>query len=893
MPVAHGQHHLTLGRRATTGRRSVSRGVALSVLTSFLTLSGLVTFGAPASADVVGAPLTPVAVSATQSGVASDLLASWTPSDSGTPATGAIVQLYEISDEVATYRTEITCGASCTTTIFRGLTFGSTYEVTVWPTNASGAGIPGGSGPATLATTCPAGACVTLDATTPIGAANQSASGILDSVVSVPDMASDLSTLKTQMYRGAPGPNGDGTFNWQNWNVAVGAGTQTTLILSDEYNEASGGNPPTPWSDWTAYDTEITKLVTELVASGEQINYWEPYNEPGGDDGYYDAAGYASETPALLLAQFLHTYQDIRAVVPNAAIIGPSLEHWSDYAGQYGDHAFDMATFLSFASANNLDLAAISWHEIDDNLGPNPEENALFPTMIQDHVAEARQLIAALPALGSPQIFIDEYGMPEVQNIPGWDVAYLSALTDAGVDSANRSCWFGACGEPVLDGLVGDHGASDPPIFDERLVYASMSGNMITTASTTDSVTALGSFDSSDGGTLKALIGRSVGCTQDPVCASSWPTATDAPPTSVSVSVTVPWNGGSALIALTDIEGQTFSDAPATTPVASQADITSEGTDTGTATFDIPSFADGDAYSLVLTHSDALAPPPVSPPPVVSPPVVTSSASTAPNTPTSASCAAPAGGPSGYQLSASDGGVFNFGNIPFCGSTGSMTLNRPIVGSALTRDGGGYWEVASDGGIFAFGDAPFLGSTGSLTLDSPIVGMAATPDGKGYWLVASDGGVFAFGDAPFYGSMGYARLNRPIVGMAATPDGKGYWLVASDGGIFAFGDARFLGSMGGHTLNAPVVAMAADQATGGYWEVASDGGVFSFDAPFFGSMGGHHLVRPIVAMSSTATGDGYRFVASDGGVFTFGDAPFFGSMGGRVLNRPVVSVGST
>ena len=38
---------------------------------------------------------------------------------------------------------------------------------------------------------------------------------------------------------------------------------------------------------------------------------------------------------------------------------------------------------------------------------------------------------------------------------------------------------------------------------------------------------------------------------------------------------------------------------------------------------------------------------------------------------------------------------------------------------------GGYWLVASDGGIFAFGDAAFYGSTGSLKLNKPIVGMAA------------------------------------------------------------------------------------------------------------------------------------------------------------------------
>ena len=84
------------------------------------------------------------------------------------------------------------------------------------------------------------------------------------------------------------------------------------------------------------------------------------------------------------------------------------------------------------------------------------------------------------------------------------------------------------------------------------------------------------------------------------------------------------------------------------------------------------------------------------------------------------------------------------------------------------------------------GDAGFYGSTGALSLNKPVVGMASTPDGKGYWLVASDGGIFSLGDAGFYGSTGGLSLNKPIVGMASTPDGKGYWLVASDGGIFSF-----------------------------------------------------------------------------------------------------------
>jgi outer membrane protein assembly factor BamB len=254
-------------------------------------------------------------------------------------------------------------------------------------------------------------------------------------------------------------------------------------------------------------------------------------------------------------------------------------------------------------------------------------------------------------------------------------------------------------------------------------------------------------------------------------------------------------------------------------------------------------------------------------------------------------CNAPAGGPQGYDLSASDGGVFNYGNLPFCGSTGAITLNKPVVGIADTHDGGGYWEVASDGGIFAFGDAKFYGSTGAIALNKPIVGMAATPDGGGYWLVASDGGIFSFGDAGFYGSTGAIALNKPIVGMASTPDGGGYWLVASDGGIFSFGDAKFYGSTGAMTLNQPIAGMAASHDGGGYWLVASDGGIFSFgDAKFYGSTGAMHLNQPVVGMEATPDGGGYRFVAADGGIFDFGDATFYGSTGAIHLNKPVVGM---
>jgi subtilase family serine protease len=248
----------------------------------------------------------------------------------------------------------------------------------------------------------------------------------------------------------------------------------------------------------------------------------------------------------------------------------------------------------------------------------------------------------------------------------------------------------------------------------------------------------------------------------------------------------------------------------------------------------------------------------------------------------------------GYRFVASDGGVFDFGDASFWGSTGSMTLNKPVVGMAATPSTSGYWLVASDGGIFSYGDALFYGSMGGKPLNKPIVGMAATPNGRGYWLVAADGGIFSYGNAQFFGSTGSMHLNKPIVGMAPTPDGAGYWLVASDGGIFAYGDAQFYGSTGSMTLNAPIVGMAAGPGGGGYWLAASDGGIFGYGtAQFYGSAGSLHLNRPVVGMAATPDANGYWLVAADGGIFNYGDANFYGSTGSLRLNKPIVGMSSS
>ena len=259
----------------------------------------------------------------------------------------------------------------------------------------------------------------------------------------------------------------------------------------------------------------------------------------------------------------------------------------------------------------------------------------------------------------------------------------------------------------------------------------------------------------------------------------------------------------------------------------------------------------------------------------------------------SPTCSTPPAPPPGYWQVASDGGIFTFGGAQFYGSTGSIKLNKPVVGMAATPDGKGYWLVASDGGIFAYGDAQFYGSTGSMVLNKPVIAMIPTVDGGGYWLIASDGGVFAFGDARFLGSTGGDAPPWPMTAAAAGYLGGGYWMVDAQGQVFNYGDAPAEGSPSSAPDGYTISGIAPTHDDHGYWLSSWNGNVAGFgDAANYGSMYGTNLNAPIVGITGTRDGAGYWLQGSDGGIFTFGDAPFFGSMGGKHLNAPMVGITS-
>jgi hypothetical protein len=258
--------------------------------------------------------------------------------------------------------------------------------------------------------------------------------------------------------------------------------------------------------------------------------------------------------------------------------------------------------------------------------------------------------------------------------------------------------------------------------------------------------------------------------------------------------------------------------------------------------------------------------------------------------------------PHGYWLVGSDGGIFSFGVAQFYGSTGSLHLQRPIVGITPTGGQGGYWLVASDGGVFAFGDAGFYGSipgrglhpAGSglpNSLNAPIDGVVPSADGGGYLMMASDGGLFAFGDVSFEGSCPRLPSGCSGTAVAVMPDqtGFGYWIVTASGNVYAFGDASYLGAPG--NVGSPVTSAVGTPDGNGYWIVVANGTVYNFgDAVNFGSPAGQFGgLNPATAIFSTSDGAGYWVASANGTVDHYGDAPNDGGMAGTKLNGAIIA----
>jgi hypothetical protein len=443
-------------------------------------------------------------------------------------------------------------------------------------------------------TGAPATVRLAIDATADAGPAEQRAQGFLhgisDSAGGHPGTspaAALVGALKPRWWRVQM--NNDVTDD----KFAQAQGTAITAVVSDAWihNQARpDGSVPTPWSNWDAYRSWVTRYVQGARFVGAHVDYWDVQNEPGYAH-LLAPQDRPTVTVANLLQQYLVTYQAIKTADPQARVIGPSLDAYRD-RGQ--GSPMDLPTFLDFSAGHGLHFDALSWHENAD---------ATKPEDIVSHVAAARRLLQARPSLGQPPIFINEYGAQSTHLVPGWAVGYIAALETANVDQANRSCWSlpnnagSECYGPTLDGLLTTDGAQPLGVYWVAASYAAMGGRRLPITTTSDSLSGFATRQPSTGA-ISLLLGRHVSCVAqtNPYCRQS-PSATPGLATAmvtVKVGTQTPFK----------LTADQIPDLPAPYPTLAHlgGGVIKPAAD-GTISFPLPGFADGEAYFINLEPS--------------------------------------------------------------------------------------------------------------------------------------------------------------------------------------------------------------------------------------------------------------------------------------------------
>jgi len=252
----------------------------------------------------------------------------------------------------------------------------------------------------------------------------------------------------------------------------------------------------------------------------------------------------------------------------------------------------------------------------------------------------------------------------------------------------------------------------------------------------------------------------------------------------------------------------------------------------------------------------------------------------------------------GYRLATSDGAVFDFGKLSYCGGLNTDVLPSNVVSMASTPDGGGYWLLLEDGSVYAFGDAKWFGDLrgsawrgGPVPPGAPVVGLAATADGDGYFVVAADGSVYAFGDAKYRGSRGGLQTDGSVVGIAVDPLTDGYWIATAQGAVYAEGTVNW-GSAAGLKLASPIVSIAAWPDGAGYWLAAQNGDVYSYGVRADGSKSHENVRSPVVGIAPSPSGNGYWLAAANGSVIHSGTSRPYGELAAKSHSGPVTAFGS-
>ena len=340
---------------------------------------------------------------------------------------------------------------------------------------------------------------VTVDFATQLGTPTYRASGFIYGLSEdgTQPPQSFVSDIKTQFFRagGAQLDCPDGGYvngkYARRWNSVVAyhqqakaVGGKLILLPHDLWGADAVCNVPR-WpgdnGNWTEFTNFMTQVINDAKANGMSGSnvQWDIWNEPD----LVTPVQFWGRDQTQYLEMWKRAYQQIRAAIPGAVIVGPST------SGQPSPSWTWFTTYLDYIKQNNVIPDIISWHEL------NPEN---------DPVTSKNNLVGMVSARGlSVQGYqVNEYGAPSEQG-PGDSAWFIARLERDGMDGARANWGMHGGLYDGMGGLVVNSGGYKPLgswwVYKR---YADMTGTHIsvTGSETIDGVAA------ADSDTQKAII---------------------------------------------------------------------------------------------------------------------------------------------------------------------------------------------------------------------------------------------------------------------------------------------------------------------------------------------------------------------------------------------------
>ena len=263
-------------------------------------------------------------------------------------------------------------------------------------------------------------------------------------------------------------------------------GTSTVLNLQDIFN-AKHGNPViikgaclsrkggcfTSFESLRqAWNTTIRDFLIDT--KGAKIAFFDLLAEPD--------ATFKNVSRGQLYQLAKDAYQSVKRIRPEAKIVGPSLISFKPRL---------LEELIANMARDGIRFDAISWHELGND-----------PDIVGQHVATMKSIFRKHPAIcqpSCPEIHINEYQGEDTMLIPGHAVGWLNSLESSSVDQANRACWGGDKGSPILyescwygfSGFLMSDNLTPQPLYWIYKFYAELNGSRFITRSTLPKIAAI------------------------------------------------------------------------------------------------------------------------------------------------------------------------------------------------------------------------------------------------------------------------------------------------------------------------------------------------------------------------------------------------------------------